>query len=151
MKQKLKELVPHQSYVCKRAAGQKLIQKLFLPKMRMRSNGAGFTLLELMAIIAIIGILSSIVLVRLNNAREKARDAKIIAMADSMMTAAQANARLSIGLTTPYLEWQAPSANIKVISECDAIPTSNSSYKETCKKIFETSEDLGPLGGKRWI
>jgi len=52
-----------------------------------QSNEKGFTLIELLVVIAIIGMLSSVVLASMNTARKKARDARRLADARSILTA----------------------------------------------------------------
>lgn len=53
----------------------------------MKKANKGFTLIELLVVIAIIGLLSTMAVVALNNARQKARDAKRVSDIKQIQTA----------------------------------------------------------------
>jgi general secretion pathway protein G len=53
----------------------------------MKKTNKGFTLIELLVVIAIIGLLSTMAVVALNNARQKARDAKRVSDIKQIQTA----------------------------------------------------------------
>lgn len=60
---------------------------MVLETKKITSHKAGFTLIEILVVISIIGILSSIVLASINQSRAKARDAQIIAGVDALKKA----------------------------------------------------------------
>lgn len=114
------------------------------PQKNKSKKLKGFTLIELLMAIAIIGILSSVILVRLVDSRGKAKDAAIMKSANALMKMAQMNAAAT-GSYTPWLVGWFPNNSCDVLGtrlSNNAIPDWASAV-EACKNIVENVGDAG--------
>ena len=90
-----------------------------LKKLFKKSNG--FTLIEMLVVVAIIGILAGMILIVLGAAREKAKDARIIHEMSQIRNAAAVyyNSQVPINYNFDSLSCEITDHNIKAI--CDDI------------------------------
>lgn len=103
----------------------------------MQNNTKGFTLVELLIVIAIIGILASTVLVSLNSARARAKDAAIISSANMLMKAAMIEAN-DDGVFDSQWRGFTIDAGGNYTSACRARYGTNTSAENACIKIVES-------------
>ncbi len=93
-------------------------------RRRMRQhNKKGFTLVELLVVIGIIAVLTSIAVIALGSARRKARDAKRVADVKAIQNALELYYQESNGYPT----------------ESPAVELGQGSYKALCSTGFETT------------
>jgi len=111
-----------------------------------RSNN-GFTLIELLVVISIIGVLSSVVLVSLSSARDKAKDAAIKAQVSQWVTLMELNYSDYGSYCQLQYGWITKSGGT-----CDSVFSGTYAPKARaiCKNVFNNAKDIwAPTGGYR--
>lgn len=107
---------------------------------KYNTSSKAFTLVEVLIVIAIIGILASVAIVSLNGARQKAKDQAIVASANSMMKAAMVKGIVNGDFSSYYA---GSSDGIFVIPSRESCSNFPFELQMACQKIMENNSPSG--------
>lgn len=121
----------------------------------MKNKSKGFTLIELLVVIAIIGILASVVLASLNSARNKSKDAKIVAQLKSMIPQAQLYTGQVEQVYWATAATGVPEGSVGANLFTNSTASTNSLYRlatgfPSGTFIYYSTEPITPANGGRW-
>ena len=113
----------------------------------MAEKNRGFTLVELLTVIAIIGILSSVILADMSNSRKDAKDAAIIESARSIMVVAERYGIVKTpGDFSKFILGTNGNGNVQAITDCSydsSLPEADS-LTAACQSIFNYTNGAFP-------
>lgn len=113
--------------------------------MYKKTKNKGFTLIELMVVMSIISLLSSIVLVTLNNVKNKAKDAVIKQELRELVNLAYL---IHPEYQNGYDNMQGVSVGDNYSGTCDFPPSNYKTQADSiCEKISSLNSDTGSDGG----
>lgn len=117
---------------------------------KLQNNQKGFTLIELMIVIAIIGILSAIAIPNFLSYRQKGYDAQALSNAKNWYSACAANATGTTNQTftdasVPGYQGAAPTAGSFVYVGSTGVITCNAAFKHASGTLTYTLSNTGTI------
>ena len=117
--------------------------------VKMNANQKGFTLIELMIVVAIIGILAAVALPAYQNYTKKAKFSEVVAATQALKTAIEVCAQTEGGFTNCGAGANGVPANAGAQGNVSSVTWASTS--NTAGSVTATAVSTGGLGGETYI